>query len=223
MKKMKTTLTLLTILFMLLSLSGCGGLLNGEKQLTADKLVPTGTGSSSSGVNTSDATLQLYGVYELTDVYGSSKLWITFSDFSSDWGYLLKLQDNGNNTYKWTNSSSNKLRFYSTDADNGYVYFTSYTDLSQTDALMIVKESNSAYDKFDEISNLVTTDDVVYYNVYNDPYGYSLSSYFTDYCYASTSSYLSYYNYDYDSYYRYLWVELDDLVWVCLGDVFNVF
>lgn len=222
MKKMKTTLTILTILFMLLSLSGCGGLLNGEKQLTADKLVPTREEGSSSGVNTSDATLQLYGVYELTDVYGFSKLWITFSDFSSDWGYLLKLQDNGNNTYKWTNSSSNKLRFYLADADNGYVYFTSYTDLSQTDALMIVKESNSTYDMFDEISNLVTTDDVVYYNVKDDPYGINLSSSFTNYCYDCSSSYMTYASWYCDSYYRYLWVELDDLVWVCLGDVYSL-
>lgn len=217
MKKIKTTLTLLMTILMLLSLTGCGGLLNGEKQLTADKLIPTRSEDSNSGVSTSIAELQLYGVYKLTDASGASKLWITFSPFDSRWGYLMKLTDMGNNIYKYT-GSSNKSGFSQTDAAAGYAAFTNYSDLTLADAYIVAKENNSSY-AIDKISSLIKKDDVVCYDVRNDPHRLNLSSYFSDYAYSSSSYYHDSTTYHCDSYFRYLWVELDDKIWVCLGDV----
>ncbi|MBQ0167044.1 MAG: hypothetical protein KBT02_08060 [Treponema sp.] len=229
---MKKTFYRITVLLvtgaLLLSLSGCGALLNGDKQLTNDKLVSSDSSSSSSSsssgsnsVNSTQATLQLINVYKLTDASDTSTLWITFSPYSSSYAFLLPLQSNGNNSYSvmgGSNSNSNSYRQRISIPSNGYASFTNTT---LRDAYIIIKENNSTFN-VDAFSNIIRKENVKQFDASSS----SNLSVFTGYTYSSnTSSTLSSQpsssHSTCTSSYKYLWVNLDNKVWVNLGNVYN--
>lgn len=229
MKKTLTKLALLTLTaVMVLTLVSCGNLLNGTKKLKSENLVPTSYGGSGGyGVNSSQATLTLK-MYKLTTASNTTTIWITFTPFTSRYGYLFPLRKNSTYSYSVkgdsnssTNSAKISLGSSSSDPEKGY---KSFSLSSLDDAYIVIQESSSGY-SVDAFSNIVTRNDIIQFSAANYTTSDILNK-FTDYIYSSVSS-ASLVSQPYPnssvkgSTYRYLWVNLDNKVWVNLGNVYN--
>lgn len=219
MKKTLTTLTLIILAgAMLLSLAGCGAMFNGEKQLTADKLVSTGD---------NDEKITLSSVYYLDyNSTSTNEIYTLLSGVpSSYYLYLIELTKSGQDL-----NYSTDIELSTDHRYEGFSYFRYRSDNPQSyafisDAYMLGTRYYSYDSGFTAVSNVILKEDIILISANNraswanaqdtvfssDSYTYGYIKGYKPSGYGYSSSY--------SSTYKYLWVKLNDSCWVCMGDV----
>lgn len=212
MKKKINTLTLIILAgILLLSLTGCGALFNGDKQLTGDKLVALGD----------DESFDLYmkRLYYLD--YGNNsnnEIYPIFTGLKSSYYlYLISLSQDGSNLNYVSNT--NLTTNYRSD---GFSYTKPGAFTSLPDAYMLGSKYYSFDSGFTDVSNVIMKNDIIKIVAsQKSTWANAKGKKFT----SSSSSCGSVKDYEpsgsttQSSTCKYLWVKLSDDCWVCMGDV----
>lgn len=210
MKKKISKLTLFILYgLILLAFSGCGALLNGNKQLTDDKLISIDDDGDGLSIDT---------IYYVEDSRNAKSLVIIFSSYTSIGDmHLLSLSKTGNTLNYVTSTGVSDNHFFTSCSVESYE--------SLSDAYMIGKRDiyNS---NFPEVSNIIMKDDIITIKAQqpetweNRDIVYTKGGTDNIHVYAGKFSSYKPNGNPYSSYrYDYLWVKLSENCWFCMGEV----